>query len=577
MYSDNPLIINLLSLLKQFGIRRVVISPGSRHFSIIHSMENDSFFELYSVVDERSAAFFALGLIQKYNEPAAVCCTSGTSAINYGSAVVEAFYQKLPLLLLTADRLPEFLGQLEDQMFKQDDTFHNFIKYHGQLKQIANPFDEWYCNRIINEGLLALDHHGQGPVQLNLPIENHHLDNFAQPTLPTVRKITRYFSYERADVWKNMAQSLKGKKIMVIWGQTHHVPAELRTVFNEFVKKFGAVVFTDNLSNCNEENTLDDTFLLLRALKASEKSEFSPDIVISMFGNYVFNGEIKGLIRPLGNAVEHWLVDPSGVICDPFRRLTQIFEMREDVFFSQILATGVESKNDYYEKWKEISDVLEEPNVPYSELYAIGKFMKALPNSVDLHIANSSPIRMFSTFKLDPSIRVYCNRGVNGIDGCMSTAVGFSANSDAPVFLVIGDLTFFYDMNALWNRHLGANFRILLLNNEGGAVMHMPLHERMASILPKHVSAGHRTSAKGWVESLGIKYVSAKDEAECQEGVRILTDTTTAGPVVLEVFTEKANDVKILKEYFGSLKRETLMDRVKLKAKSKLKGVLKRF
>ncbi|TJZ59878.1 2-succinyl-5-enolpyruvyl-6-hydroxy-3-cyclohexene-1-carboxylic-acid synthase [Sphingobacterium olei] len=577
MYSDNPLILNLLSLLKQFGIRRIVISPGSRHFSIIHSMENDPFFDLYSVVDERSAAFFALGLIQRYNEPAAVCCTSGTSAINYGSAVVEAFYQRLPLLLLTADRLPEFLGQMEDQMFKQDDAFHHFIKYHGQLKQISNSFDEWFCNRVINEGLLALNHHGQGPVQLNIPIENHHLDTFAQTNLPAVRKITRYFSYERTEVWNGIANSLRGKKVMIIWGQTHHTAPELREVFNTAVKQLGAVVLTDNLSNWNGDNTLDDTFLLLRALKRSEKSEFSPDIVISMFGNYVFNGEIKGLLRPLGKSFEHWLIDPSGIICDPFKRLTRIFEMREDVFFSQILTAGIESKSDYYEKWKLISDILEEPKVPYSELYAIGDFIKSLPKNVDLHIANSSPIRMFSTFKLDPTIKVYCNRGVNGIDGCMSTTVGFSANTDNPVFLVIGDLTFFYDMNALWNRHLGSNIRILLLNNEGGAVMHMPLHDRMASILPKHVSAGHGTSAKGWVESLGIRYISATNERECQDGVQILTDNSYTGAVVLEVFTQKESDVKILKEYFKSLNRETLMDKVKMKASSKIKGVLKHF
>ncbi len=577
MYSDNPLITNLLSLLKQFGIRKIVISPGSRHFSIIHSMESDPFFELFSVVDERSAAFFAVGLIQQSNEPVAVCCTSGTSVINYGSAVIEAFYQKLPLLLLTADRLPEFLGQMEDQMFRQGDTFQHFVKFNGQLKQIKNAFDEWFCNRIINEGLLALNHNGQGPVQLNIPIENHHLDTFSKTALPNVRKIDRLFSYETDESWQNLAKKLQNKKVMIVWGQTHFIPKEVAAAFEKFVEAFNPVVLTDNLSNYNGPNTLDDTFLLLRALKRSEKSEFSPDIVITLYGNYVFNGEIKQLLRPLGKSVEHWMIGANGEIVDPFRRLTHIFEMPEQLFFNKLSAFSENSKSTYFDQWNEISKLLPEPNVTYSELYAIGEFIHKLPQNVDLHIANSSPIRMASTYKIDPSVKVYCNRGVNGIDGCMSTAVGFAAGTSNATFLMIGDLTFFYDMNAVWNRHLSKNFRILLLNNEGGAVMHMPLHERLASILPKHVSAGHVTSAKGWLESVGFTYLAANDEKSCQEGIEKLTDLSQEGPIVLEVFTEKETDVRILKEYFKSLNRETLMDKVKMKATAKMKNILKRF
>ena len=160
MYANNKLIQHLLYLLKANNIRKIVISPGSRHFPLSHSIENDSFFQPYSVVDERSAAFFALGLIQQSNEPVAICCSSGTSVANYGSAVAEAFYQHLPLLLLTADRIPEYLGQKEDQMIKQDDIFREFIKYHGQLPVIKNDVDEWYANRVINEALMALHQTG---------------------------------------------------------------------------------------------------------------------------------------------------------------------------------------------------------------------------------------------------------------------------------------------------------------------------------------------------------------------------------------------------------------------------------
>ena len=181
MYSDNKMVLQLMSLLKQFNIRRIVISPGSRHFAFVHSLEADPYFKLYSVVDERSAAFFALGLIQQTKEVVAVTCSSGTACINYGSAVIEAFYQRLPLLVLSSDRIPEYLNQLEDQMYDQQDSFANFTKYHCQLPEIKNDIDLWYCNRILNEAFIELNHHGRGPVHVNIPFVAHNTDTFSTP------------------------------------------------------------------------------------------------------------------------------------------------------------------------------------------------------------------------------------------------------------------------------------------------------------------------------------------------------------------------------------------------------------
>jgi len=569
MYSNNKLILQLLALMKAHQISKVVVSPGSRHFPIIHSMEKDPYFDMYSVVDERSAAFFALGLIQKFNEPVAICCTSGTSTINYGSAVVEAHYQQLPLLLLTADRLPELLGQMEEQMFKQDDVFRSFVKFNGKLKEVNDKISEWYCNRIINEGLLALNHGGKGPVHLNFPIEKHNLDTFETTNLPKVRKISKTYAYDSEAVWGRLAAKLQNKKVLIVWGQNNPMSEALRASLNQFTEHYNTAIFCDQLGNCHHERAIGNAFTVLMNFSVDEKEAVAPDIVITLFANYVFNGLIKNyLIQVPG--FEHWDVVPSGMVRDPFKCLTEIFEMDEQYFFSKLGSYGNDGASSYFDHLKTISDRIEEPKVEYSELYAIGELMRALPKNVSLHIANSAPSRMAMLFDFDPSIKVYCNRGVNGIDGCMSTAVGYASRAEELVFLVIGDLTFFYDMNALWNRHLSKNIRILLLNNEGGAVMHMPLKERFASILPKHVSAGHNTSARGWVESLGITYLEASNQIECDIAMNTFTDINTDGPVLLEVFTKKESDIKILKQYYESLNKTTFLDKAKRKIARKL-------
>lgn len=577
MYSNNKLVLQLLSLMKQSGISKIVVSPGSRHFPIIHSMEADDYFTMYSVVDERSAAFFALGLIQQTGQPAAICCTSGTSASNYGSAVAEAFYQGLPLVVLTADRLPELLGQKEEQMFRQHDLFDGFVKYYGQLKEVKDPLDEWYCNRIINEAFLELDHHGKGPVHLNIPIESHHVDTFETTTLPVARKITRISADADEDVWETYAARLKGKKVLIVWGQSGPMPEKLARAVDLFVERFDCAILTDKLSNCHHPRAIKLAYPVLSTMSASDKDELAPDVVISFFRNYVFSGEMKMYLKYCGQSYEYWDIGRSEV-CDPFRRLTTIFEMSEAFFLKKIShGTPASGASTYFDGWSRIEDSIAEPEPGFGEIYAVGRLMRALPANAALQIANSLPIRIAHLFRSDPTIKSFCNRGVNGIDGCMSTAVGYAASSEGPVFLVIGDLTFFYDMNALWNRHLSPHLRILLLNNEGGGVMHLPLKESLAPVLSRHVSAGHMTSAKGWAESLGIRYLSATGQEECDRAVAVLVDTNEKGPILLEAFSKKEDDVRAYKHYMKGLNKITLADKVRTKVKQKVIEMLPRY
>ena len=568
------MVLQLLSLLKQYGIRKIVVSPGSRHFVFVHSLEADSFFKLYSVVDERSAAFFALGLMQQTGEIVAVTCSSGTACMNYGSAIVEAYYQHLPLLILSSDRLPQFLNQMEDQMYDQLDTFTNCTKYQGQLPVVNNAFDEWYCNRIINEAFLELTHHGNGPVHLNIPFEAHDTDRFEAKEIPVVRKINISTSSLTSEKWEDYGEQLKGKKVMIVWGQSVAMTKQLEDAVTEFTRNFDAVILTDKISNCHHPRAVTNTTVVWRALRPLERVVLKPDIVISVGANYIFNNELKGYLRPAN--MKHWQVGKEDKVCDPFRSLTEIFEMEEDFFFRAITANSTfTNEGEYADSWLNISRLPLLPTPDYTELYAIGALMNSLPKNVDLQLANSCTIRMAHFFPTDSSIRVNCNRGVNGIDGSMSTAIGFSADNLRPTFYITGDLSFFYDMNSLWIRHLSSKMRILLINNGGGAVMYGSLNNEMRKTLPPHIGAEHGMSAKGWVESVGFKYLSAHSKEEVDEGVKVLCDITIEQPIILEVFTTINSDIDSIGEYYAKVNRKNYVEKLLSRVRAKAKEILK--
>lgn len=561
MFVNDKMVLQLVSLLKKFGISKIVVSPGSRHNKLINSLQYDSFFKLYLVVDERSAAFFALGLIQECGEPVAVTCSSGTACMNYGSAIVEAYYQRLPLLVLSSDRVPELLNQCEDQMYDQASTFISCTKYHCQLPVVDTPRDEWYCNRVINEALIELTHHGRGPVHINIPFAAHHGTAYDVKTLPDVRKITVHQLPMSSSDWKNISSRLKDKKVMIIWGQSVYPLHVVEKSENAFAEKYNVAVLTDKMSNCHADNAIINTTITMSIMKDNQAPALQPDIVISVGANYIFNNEIKAYLK--NGMSEHWQVGLEDKVCDPFHTLTDIFEMPESHFF-EMLAENCSSKtkNDYYLGWKEISDLPTLPDMQYCELYAITKLMSQLPSNCDLQLANSQTIRMAHYIPIKEGIRVNCNRGVNGIDGSMSTAVGFGANSNRPLFYITGELSFFYDMNSLSIRHLSKKTRILLINNNGGAVMYDQPRNTSTDSLPIYLAAGETKVAKGWAESLGFKYLPAHNKEEVDVGVKVLLDESIDTPVILEVFTNLSEDRYCIVDYIKSQDPRSFSEKV---------------
>ena len=281
--------------------------------------------------------------------------------------------------------------------------------------------------------------------------------------------------------------------------------------------------------------------------------------MISVGGNYIFNNELKRWLK--GSKYVHWHVGAEGEVCDPFWNLTQIFEMPEEYFFSQLSAFAETNKIQYVNIWKELSQLPKLPDMHYCEFYAITSLMEKIPENADLQLANSQTIRMSQYIPLKDTVRVNCNRGVNGIDGSLSTAVGFSADNNRPLYYITGELSFFYDMNALSIKHLSPKMRILLINNKGGAVMYDQPKDTPEEKLPIYLAAGRNLTAKGWAESLGFKYLSANSKEKVDSGVKELI-ADNERPVILEVFTKLADDRFCIDDYLKTLDRRSFIDKV---------------
>ena len=591
MYSSLKNVQILVTLLKEYNIKHIVISAGTRHTPFVYSVEHDSFFTTYSVVDERSASFFAIGLIEQLHEPAAIVCTSGTAAANYVSAANEAFYQQLPLLILTADRNHYYMFQQEEQMIPQEPLYSAVCKKVVTLPHVRDEKDFWYCSRICNEALLALGHGELGPVHINFIVENDYplkqgIVKFEEKDLPAVRKIEKLTLEDSSAEWKKWAKMLKESKVLIVYGQYRPLSESEIKAVEEFSEKYNCVISVDLISNLHTKYAV-PTFSVCRAVMGEEMSALCPDIVITMNANTI--SEIKLKLAPMKNRFRHWHVSAKGEVSDPFKALSDVVACSPKVFFKRFAALADEksAEHTYYDLWMNAyskigngGNLNNEP-IEFSAMYATQQYLKSIPSGALLHIANSNSIRLANYFTVDESVPVYCNRGAHGIDGSMSAFMGQAHVSGKLSFLVIGDLSFFYDMNALWNQYVGKNIRILLCNNSGGAIFHTYPNTDNVPTLDEHIAAEHQTSAKDWVVSRGFKYLSASDKKGFDKALSELVSPDSDRPVLLEVFTDKDKDADAIRNILSSYKtgdtsiKHTLGKMMPKQMKKTIKGLIK--
>lgn len=554
MYTDKKNILQLVALLRAHGIKRIVLCPGSRNIPLVQTLANIPDFTCYPVTDERSAGFFALGLALHGGGPAAVCCTSGTALLNLHPAVAEAYYQQVPLVVISADRPAAWIGQMDGQTLPQRGVFGTLVKKSVSLPEVVSEEDEWYCNRLINEALLELNHHGKGPVHINVPISEPF---FLLPVneLPNARVITRY---QGLNVYDKDYQPLidrlnRYQRRMVVVGQMNLIYLFDKRYTKMLYKHFAW--FSENISNQTVPGMpIRNIEPLLCSMNQEEQEKMRPELLIT-YGGHVISKRLKRFLRK-HPPVEHWHISPDGEVMDLYGSLTTLIEMDPFEFLEKIAPMMDNRTPDYPRGWEARSKAIPQADFAYSEMSAIGKVIRQLPVSCSLHLANSSTVRYAQLFDVPSEVEILSNRGTNGIEGSLSTAIGYATASDKLNFIIIGDLSFFYDMNALWNSNYGADVRILLLNNEGGEIFHalpgLVLHENAR----RFVTATHKSSAHAWAEDRGFEYLSAHNDAELDEAVKRFTEpSVTQRPMLLEVFTDKQLDIELLKEYYHSLKK----------------------
>ena len=555
MYSDKKSILQLVALLKAHGVRKMVLCPGSRNAAIVHTLANIDDFTCYSITDERSAGFFAIGLSLQGGGPAAVCCTSGSALLNLHPAVAEAYYQQIPLIVISADRPSAWIGQMDGQTLPQPNVFGSLVKMSVNLPEVHTEEDEWHCNRLINEAILETTHHGKGPVHINVPISEP-IYRFTTKELPEVRVITRYHGlnvYDRD--YKELIEKLNGyQKRMVVVGQM--------TLIYQFDKKFikplskNFAWLTEHLSNQTIPALPIKNFdVAISGMDEERQEQMKPDLLIT-YGGHIVSKQLKKYLRT-HKPKEHWHITPDGKVADLFGCLTTVIEMDPFEFLEKIAFMLDGKPTNYPMVWENWCKIHPSPELPYSQISVTGDLIKNLPTPCALHLANSSTVRYAQLFPLSNEVEVCCNRGVNGIEGSLSSALGYAVASDKLNFVIIGDLSFFYDMNALWSTHVHNNLRILVLNNEGGEIFHtLPGMDKSGGTSRKFITAEHHTSARGWAEERGFFYMNATDDEEWQEALKTFASPEEhPQPMLLEVWTNKDEDTRLLREYYKSLKK----------------------
>lgn len=528
----------VVSMVRQYGIRHVVLSSGTRNLTLARFFENNACFQTHMVIDERSAAFYGLGLALELQEPVAICCTSGTAASNYLSAVTEAYYQGVPLAVITADRYPCFMNNLEDQTIPQTAIFQEVCKKIVTLPVSQDRLSIWETRRLIAEALLEMTHHGNGPVQINVPLQEIQ----RKPPARNLFWLWNYRHIERMDneteegIWRGKMEELFSKKrILIIYGQNSQLRETDLNILREFVEKFQCVLLKDQLSNLPVSDGILSYPIVKHVAQDLFDRELAPEMVISLYGKRMLNDPVTFRLRGTKDFV-HWRVCGDGMPADPYQKLSVVFECGETNFMRHMLnLAGARSKQPggYAEQWEKQQERVRgwEQTETWQMKYVIQRAMESLPAHSLLHIAIGNTVMYTGCYPLQRDVKVFCNMGTNGIDGCMSTYMGHVAVTDRLAFLFIGDCSFFYDMNALFNKRLKDNIRILLINNNGAGLLRD--HESR-SITQEH---GYY-SAKAYAESLGFCYMRADDIESYREAQEIFFSADTGKPVFLEVFCE---------------------------------------
>lgn len=565
MYTHIKQVQIIISLLKQYNIRHFVISPGTRHVPLVHSVEIDPFFTCYSVVDERSAAYVALGLAESLHAPVCVTCTSSTASCNYMPAMQEAYEKNIPLVALTSDRARYQRFHGENQCINQVDMYRPFCKYAVDLPLVTNDDEYWYCNRCVNEAFMAIRKGIWGPVQVNFlePLRIFELSTFDVKEIPTTRKINLLEGDIR---WDNYASFLQNKKVLVVCGENKIVNKSLHEALLRFNEKFETVITVDYFANVNDNHFV-HTPGLDNVLNFYEIKDLQPDVVIS-YGSKVYSG--FG-VQYRGKNIPHWYISEEGNLYDPMRTLKNIFATTPETFFDRMAAasTGKNTKA-YYKMWKKRVDELHLVPRTFTNFYAIRETLAKLPPNSTLHASVLNAMRFTNFCPLPANTTYVGNLCADGIDGALSTFIGQAISTNNIALLVVGDLSYLYDLNASIDS-LPSNVRILLVNNNAGAEFHFNISLDRISTLNLHIAASHKNQFKEVSELGQLEYFRAVNTDELHKCLQHFFEPSNRAKL-LEVITNADNDGRELRAILNDNRNHISLQR---KIVEKIKRIMK--
>lgn len=538
------------------GVESVVVSPGSRNAPLIIEFNAYPNIKKYSIVDERSAAFFALGIAKKTKKAVALICSSGSALLNYYPAIAEAYYSEIPLVIISADRPRELLDIGDGQTIRQENVFKNHIQFSANLSE-KKPRTNY---GLLQEIFKQIKQY-RTPIHINVPLSEPLYE-----TTPTLLIDTSQFNV------KKTAETLleetplaveELQKYATIWNQSNkkmivlgeYSPDEmLQTQLDHLVKDPSVIILTENTSNVTNARFVQSIDSMLFPFLEDDFNKYKPEILLT-FGGLVISKKIKQLLRD-NPPKEHWHIDKNRSL-DTYLCLTKHFKVSIGLFFSQFFFLTKRKESSYQNLWIELKKKRRlkhnqfVKNIPFSDFKAFQLINSFIPSKIHIQFSNSSTIRYAQLFSWLKGNKIGCNRGTSGIDGSTSTAIGIATASQQQTLFVTGDLSFFYDSNALWNNYIPNSFRIIVVNNGGGGIFRF-IPGPSTSHLLNFFETPHNLKAKQLCEMHQIQYTTAKDTNELEDHLKDFFRESKQ-PKLLEIFTPKIKNALILKQYFNSL------------------------
>jgi 2-succinyl-5-enolpyruvyl-6-hydroxy-3-cyclohexene-1-carboxylate synthase len=541
-------------------LRTIVFSPGSRNAPLVITFTQDNRFSCYVIPDERSAAFYAMGMAEQLQKPVAVICTSGSALLNYYPAVSEAFYRSLPLVIISADRPSEWTDMGDGQTIRQNGVYNNhIIDQTSLLESPRSENEKWFNQRETDR---VLQQSKKGPVHINFPF-NEPLYNVSEEKV-TGNRHTELFYPENvlsskqtsklSEIWNNASRKL------IICGQ---MPKNgyLQEQLKQLAQDSSVAILVENTSNLSDKSFIHCIDRTINSITSDYPELFQPDLLITI-GGAVISKKIKSYLRSY-KPKNHWKIGSSFQFMDTYQSLTTTIPISTNSFFSTILEGDFKfGLSRYGEQWKQLDYLIQDKHnnyfngAVYSDLSVFQLLLDAIPEKSQLHFGNSSVIRYAQLFDPIQSITHKCNRGTSGIDGSTSTALGNClADPEHLHTFISGDISFFYDSNAFWNHHLPSNFRMFVINNGGGGIFNIIPGPEKTEMREKYFVANQSFSAKSICEAFNVSYMSANSIEEIDNQLDTFFEIQSdERPVLMEIFTPREKNDKVLKDYFDKVK-----------------------